>query len=178
MLLQIIVDQRNVINGIKKIYELFGSTGDFSCEVIYRNPDDGRTRFFFFRDPGRPGRFIDAKSVLGQYFFCSTNIIWKDAIKGACDDEDKMSELDLNRLPVQIIPAYQIWEIDAQTLEITKHDVNPPEKREAKPKRIVVVKEKTSVKSDFIKIDNGEKASTYMNKYRYEFKNYCCGDFC
>ncbi len=147
MLLKIIVQKGNIVDGIKEIYEMFGESGDFACEVIYRNPENGHTRFFFFRDPGRPGRFVDARKQLGQYFFFSENSIWKDAIKRSCEENEKIKKLDLNNLPIEIIPSFEIWEIDAQTMEIIKHKLESPLKREVKPKKQKSKSKFTSISS-------------------------------
>lgn len=142
MLLAIIVKEKNVINGIKKIYENFGVSGDFACEVIYRDPDNGHTRFFFFRDPGRPGRFIDASKELGQIFFCSTTPIWNDAVSKAEKEYPHIARYHLKDINVKIIPSFQIWEVDAQTMEITKHDIEQPVRRKKK-----IEKNKTTKKN-------------------------------
>lgn len=135
LLLAMIVQERNIIGGIKKIYEEFGVSGDFACEVIYRNPENGHTRLFFFRDPGRPGRFIDARKELGQVFFCSTTPIWNDAVRKAEKEYPALAEYHLKDLTVHIIPSFQIWEVDAQTLKITKHEIEHSVRREKKPSK-------------------------------------------
>lgn len=167
MLLRIIIKENNIINGIKKIFELFGSTGDFSCEIIYRNSSDGHTRFFFFRDSGRPCRFIDATQQLGQYFFCSVSPIWRDAIKKSEQDCKKIQQLNLGSLPISILPSYQIWEIDCQTMEINIIELDRPKREEVK-------KEEHSTRSNWVKekSPNG-KHSIYINKYETtSYSNY------
>lgn len=123
ILLHTIAKQKNIIGGIKKIFEVFGEGGDFACEVIYRNPKTGVAKFFFFREPGRPGYFIDCREQLGQYFFCSDDDIWKDAIQKA----GLMAELK-DVKPVEI-PSYEIWAIDSQTMEIQKTKIEGITKR-------------------------------------------------
>lgn len=132
MLLRIIVDKRNIIQGIKEVYNLFGSSGDFACMLIYRNPVSGKSRFFFFRDSGRPGRFVDASKELGQYFMFSVAPIWRDALAEAEKSCPSIKNLELDKLTVKIIPSFSIWEIDVDTLEIKKHNITTP-KRETKP---------------------------------------------
>lgn len=123
ILLHTIAKQSNVITGIKRVFEIFGEGGDFACEVIYRNPKTGAAKFYIFREPGRPAYFIDARKELGQYFFCSDDDIWKDAIQKA----GLTTELkDLK--PVQV-PTYEIWAIDSATLEIQKTKVEGVTKR-------------------------------------------------
>lgn len=171
LLLKIIIRENNIIDGIHQIYEKFGSTGSFACEVIYRNPNDGNTRFFFFRDRGRPGRFIDARKSLGQYFFCSVSPIWKDAVKSAEKSMPEIKELKLNDLPIQIIPSYEIWEIDAQTLKINKIFLDIPKQEEVKEE-----KSSSDKKSKWIKTKslNG-RTNYYVEKYEkpnsYFYKN-------
>jgi hypothetical protein len=123
ILLHTIAKQSNVITGIKKVFEIFGEGGDFACEVIYRNPKTGNATFYIFREPGRPAYFIDASKELGQYFFCSDDDIWKDAVqKSGLTNELK----DLK--PVQV-PTYEIWKIDSTTLEIQKTKIEGVNKR-------------------------------------------------
>jgi len=167
MLLKIIVEKRNIIEGIKEIYNLFGDSGDFACEVVYRNPDNGHTRFFFFRDPGRPGRFVDARKKLGQYFFFSENSIWKDAIKRAIEEDPEIKDLNLDDLPVDIIPSFEIWEVDAQTMEIIKHKIDSPVRREVKPKKENQKTTKvTTTTSSWVKEKKGNGVTIHVPKYK------------
>ncbi len=126
ILLHMILQKNNILLGIKDIYTQLGATGDFACLLIYRNPDTNTTKLYFFRDPGRPGRFIDARDILGQVFFCSTTDIWRDAIYEH-PDYDK-----LRHLRIDIIPAYQIWEVDAETLNIRRHNIIQPSRPKSK----------------------------------------------
>jgi len=162
LLLAMIVRERNIIGGIKKIYEEFGVSGDFACEVIYRNPDNGQTRFFFFRDSGRPGRFIDASKALGQMFLCSTTPIWNDAVRKAEREYPPLAKYRLRDLPVEIIPSFQIWEVDAQTLEVTKHKIEHPKRREKKPTK--EEKKKTSTAYERWEKKKRRNATTYVRK--------------
>lgn len=146
LLLRIILKRNNIMLGIREIYEKLGSTGDFACLMIYRNSDTNTTKLYFFRDPGRPGRFIDARNVLGQMFFCSTTDIWRDSIINHPQYEQ------LKQLRVDIIPAFQIWAIDAETLKIQKTRIPIPTYRDLKPNNT------NNVIQDWIKVedDNGE----------------------
>lgn len=125
ILLHTISKQKNVLEGIKEVFKLFGEGGDFACEVIYRNPKTGIAKFFIFREPGRPAYFIDCREQLGQYFFCSDDDIWKDAVQ-----KSGMIELLKGIKPV-MIPTYEIWAIDSSTLEIKKTTVENIVKRTA-----------------------------------------------
>jgi hypothetical protein len=129
LILKIILGPKNIIEGIKKVYELFGSTGNFACQLIYRNPDSNSTTYYFFRDPGRPGKFINAKNTLNQLFFTSTTKIWKNVIK---DIKNK----ELSEISSESVPPYEIWKISAETLEIEKISV-PRVNRERKIWRTV-----------------------------------------
>jgi hypothetical protein len=122
-----IIQKNNILMGIRDIYNQLGSTGDFACLLVYRDPNTNTTKLYFFRDPGRPGRFIDATDVLGQYFFCSTADIWKDAIADHPDYEK------LKKLKISIIPSYQIIVCDTETLHIQKYNVMQPARRAVKP---------------------------------------------
>lgn len=121
LLLLFVLYQNNIIKGIKEIFKTFGYNGDFACFVIYRNPKGG-TKFYCFRDPSRPARFIDARAVTGQYYFCSNSVIWRKAIESHPQYED------LKSLPVEIIPAYEIWSINCDSMKIEKIDI-PNKKR-------------------------------------------------
>ncbi len=127
VLLKIILSQSNICQGIQKVYELFGSTGDFTVELLYRNPRTGAITFYLFRDPGRPARFINALDILGQYYFCSTTAIWNDAIKTA------NLQQQFENVKVEKIKPYVIWKIDAQTMEIHQIAIDVP-KRKKLPK--------------------------------------------
>ncbi len=131
LILKIIAKTGNVVEGIKRVFAMFGSTGDFTCEVAYRNPKTNKTRLFFFRDAGRPGRFIDATKELGQVFFFSQNDIWKDAIAAAGLDEL------LGKLKIKMVPAYQIWVIEPNEdsgVKITKIKVATPVRKKIRQK--------------------------------------------
>lgn len=114
IILSIISRENNILQGIHKVYNLLGPKGDFACEVIYRNPKNGKSKFFFFRETGRPGYFIDCTKKLGQYFFCSTEQIWNDAVKTS-----NLEEI-LDECTPEEIPPYEIWEIDTASLNIKK----------------------------------------------------------
>lgn len=114
LLLRIIIKENNIIKGINKIYELFGKTGDFACEVLYRNPDTNTSNFYFFRDTSRPGRFIDLTEQLGQFFFTSTAEIWNETIT-------ELGLKNIETVPVVKIPSFEIWLVETETNSITKY---------------------------------------------------------
>lgn len=126
LLLRIIVKENNIIKGIHKVYELLGSTGDFACQLIYRNPDTNTSNFYFFRDTSRPGRFIDLSEQLGQYFFTSTTEIWDETIK-------ELGLKQFESVEVQKIPPFSIIMVETENLNITKYDL-PRSKRTIKSK--------------------------------------------
>lgn len=124
ILLQVIAKKNNILSGIKEIYSLFGEGGDFACIAIYRNPNNGRTRVFVFREPGRTLVFADCREQLGQYFFISTAEIWEKAVL-----ESKLHFL-LKDVKVEEVPSYEIWEINAHdNLEIKKTKIEDVTKR-------------------------------------------------
>ena len=120
IILRIIAKEKNPLKGIKKVYELLGSGGDFACELIHINKKTGKTMFYFFRDSGRPGVMIDARKTLGQLIFCSEENIWKDAVY-----KSGMSR-EVRQLPVHEIPEYKILAIDADSLEVEETEVEKP----------------------------------------------------
>ncbi|MFW5794334.1 MAG: class II glutamine amidotransferase [Bacillota bacterium] len=166
LILRMIVKENNIIKGINKVFDCFKKSGDFACMLTYRNPIDGKSRFLFFRDSGRPGRFIDAYDSLGQYFFCSTSQIWKDSVKKAEKLNDKIKKMKLLDLKIENIPSFEIWEIDAQTLDMKIHYIKKPYERKVKPKKPKLLK-LPSVK-DEVKIN-------YRTVQKYKFYNYSYG---
>lgn len=164
MLLKILVKEGNIIRGIKKIFELFGSSGDFACEAIFRDPETGKTRFFFWRETGRPGRFIDATKETGQYFFCSTTEIWNDAIKAACKQDKRIANLGLDKLKVEKIDPFEIWEVDCQTKEIVIHSLPKPKARKRKKKKPGAQGIVLDYSSDTVKpVDGGTSVTKYTS---------------
>jgi glucosamine--fructose-6-phosphate aminotransferase (isomerizing) len=121
LLLRIIVKENNIIKGIYKIYELLGTTGDFACELIYRNQDTNTSNFYFFRDTSRPGRFIDLSEQLGQYFFTSTTEIWNETIQ-------ELGLKEFETVEVQKIPPFEILVIETENLNITAHQLQRPKR--------------------------------------------------
>lgn len=119
ILLRMIVKENNILNGIQKVYDVFGKTGDFACELIYRNPDTKTSNLYFFRDTSRPGRFIDLNDQLGQCFFVSTTKIWNETIK-------ELGLKDLEDVPVEKIPSFEIWVVETETNQITKYEIKRP----------------------------------------------------
>lgn len=123
LILRIILREKDIRRGIRKVYELLAPGGDFACELIHKNPSTGRVTFYFFRDPGRPGVFIDARDAIGQFVVCSEEAIWRDAVnKGGFGKK-------ITKLKTSQIPPYQVLEIDAETLETKTFEVEPPAKR-------------------------------------------------
>lgn len=147
LILKIIAKTGNVLEGIKNVFKMFGSTGDFACEVIYRNPKTNKSRMFFFRDCGRPGRFIDATKELGQVFFISQNDIWKDAIV-----EAGLEDL-LSHLKIKIIPPYQIWICQTINGEVQIEKV-----KMRRPKRVKVPSKAITFGGDPAHMDSIDRA--------------------
>jgi len=123
ILLHTIILEKNIVAGIREIYKTYGPGGDFAVMIAYRNPKNAKTKFFTFREPGRPTVYYDCTEQLGQYVFCSTEAIWKAAVA-----EAKLHDLLKDVKPVDV-PNYEIWEIDAETMEINKHEVEKVSKR-------------------------------------------------
>jgi len=120
LILRIISKEKDPLRGIKKVYELLGSGGDFACELIHLNPKTGKTMFYFFRDNGRPGKMIDARDTFGQLIFCSEKDIWNDAVlKSGMPRE-------VRQLSVRNIPDYQILAVDADSLKVKEIKVEKP----------------------------------------------------
>lgn len=120
IIIRIIEEKETVLEGIKYAYELLGSGGDFACEVIEFDPETNKTKFYFFRDDGRPGKMIDARESLGQIFFCSEEEIWKCAV------HKSGMPRTVRQLKVEDVEEYKILIIDADTLEIEEVKVDKP----------------------------------------------------
>ena len=129
LILKIILKANNVISGIQEVFKLFGKSGDFACEVIYRNPVTKKPTFYFFKDSGRPGKVINLKHGLGQYFFCSTSGIWAKAYSMLSDEH----KAQLPYVTAKNVPSFQIWKISAETLKIKRTQLEVPSKRKTKP---------------------------------------------
>jgi len=121
LILRMICREKDIVRGIKKVFKILGTGGDFACELIHRKAD-GSATFYFFRDDGRPGRLIDAREELGQFIFCSERAIWNDAVL-----KSGMSRT-IRQLPVVDIDPYAILVIDADTLESKIIKVDKPVK--------------------------------------------------
>ena len=121
LVLRIICREKDIVRGIKKVFKILGTGGDFACELIHRK-EDGSAKFYFFRDDGRPGKLIDARKELGQYIFCSESDIWKDSVL-----KSGMSR-EIRQLPVVDIDPYTIVEVDAETLKSKLIKVDKPVK--------------------------------------------------
>lgn len=122
LIIRIIEQEPDIISGIKKVFKLLGPGGDFACEILSYDPITKKSKFYFFREDGRPGKMIDARESMGQIFFCSEEIIWKTAVNHSALPKS------VKKLKVQNINVCQIIEIDTDTLEITTHQVPKPVK--------------------------------------------------
>lgn len=111
LILRIIAGEKDIIRGIKRVFELLGPGGDFACEVLHTNPKNGETTLYFFRETGRPGVFVDAREKTGQYFFVSEEAIWKDAVKHVGLTKE------LGKCKTVTVPPYQIWKIRASEMD-------------------------------------------------------------
>jgi len=149
LILRIIAKEKDPLHGIKKVFKLLGSGGDFACELIHFNPKTKKTTFYFFRDNGRPGKIIDARESLGQIMFCSETEIWKEAVLKAGMPRN------IRQLEVCDIPDYKIISIDASTLKIKEYDVEKP------------VYKTTHHRS-------WKKTSHHINGYNYDDEYYIC----
>jgi hypothetical protein len=130
MILKMVLKANNITTGIKNVFEIFGKSGDFACELIYRNPETLKTTFYFFRDSGRPGKVIDLKDQLGQYFFCSTSGIWRRAYEMLTEEQ----KAELKYILPKTIPSFRIWKVSVDSLKIEKMHLDEPSKRKTKPK--------------------------------------------
>ena len=114
ILLHLIDKARHPIEGIQQIYREV-AYGSFSCMVSHQQND--QITIYAFREQGRPLEYVDLREELGQLFFCSTAQIWKKAITKA-----GMSK-QIQKAEINKIPADEIWEINAKTLEIIQTQV-------------------------------------------------------
>ncbi len=120
IILRIITREKDILRGIKKVFEILGPGGDFACQVLHRNPNSNKVTYYFFRDSGRPGKLIDARKTTGQIYICSEEEIWQRTLAKA-----HLSN-GIHRSKVQNIQPYKILAIDAETLQIKEYSVPIP----------------------------------------------------
>lgn len=112
LLLRMLQRSDDLLRSVAWIFKALGAGGDFVCAGVRSHRKDARTDFFLFRDSGRPARFVDLREELGQYFFCSTTEIWREAIEAV-----GMTRR-LGGVKVQAVGAFQLWRVCAETMEL------------------------------------------------------------
>ncbi len=112
IILRLIESETDIILGIKKVFKTCKS-GSFACFVASIEKNE-KSYYYLFRNQGSPISFIDLKNKLGQYFFCSTQNLWNN-IKNYDNTEFIENTNAIN------IPAFEIWKIDSNNLNIEKH---------------------------------------------------------
>lgn len=101
------------------IKELLKSTDNYYAGMACLAIDRSNTKPFFyaFRNSSYPLYFADLINELGQYFFFSSEEIWKKALLRSGLYER------FKHIKVIPVPDYEIWKIDPDTLCIDKHKV-------------------------------------------------------
>ena len=113
ILLKLVETIESTDEGVERIFkEMKHSMASMACLMVDLRKGH---HFYAFRNSMNPICFIDLSQELGQYFFCSTEFIWKRAL-------NKLNLDHLSKIPVQSVPAYEVWKID-ENLKIEKFDM-------------------------------------------------------
>lgn len=113
IILRLIESCENPVDGIKKLFAE-ADYGSFACTALILDKTEQRYFFYVFRNTS-PAYMIDLKKELGQFFFCSCDQIWRNALKNT-----RLSGIKADLIR---IPSDEIWKIDPQSLEIETFNV-------------------------------------------------------
>jgi len=119
VLLRVIETEKDVTEGIKKVFRVVTS-GSMACMVAQYDSNNQVAHFYAFRNDSNPLVFMDLREQLGQFFLASTKDIAEKAMKNSGMPKE------IRKVEITEIPAYQIWKINAKTLEIEKIEVEKP----------------------------------------------------
>ena len=119
VLLRVIETEKDVVDGIKKVFRVVTS-GSMACMVAQYDSNNQVAHFYAFRNDSNPLVFMDLREELGQFFFASTKDIAEKAMKNSGMPKE------IRKVDITEVPAYQIWKINAKTLEIEKIEVEKP----------------------------------------------------
>ncbi len=120
VLLRIIETEADVMEGIKKVFRVV-STGSMACMVSKYDSETKKAWLYLFRNDMNPIVMIDLREELGQIFFASTKDIAEKAMKNAGMPKP------IQKAKITEIPAYSIWKIPADTLQIEMTEVKKPD---------------------------------------------------
>ena len=113
VILRAIENSSSPVDGIKTVFE--EAIGQHACLSIAFSEEHNKHMFYAWRS-GNPMVMIDLRQELGQYFFSSTDHIWKSAVT-TCGMQKLLSK------KIEVVNENEIIEIDPDTLTIIKHEV-------------------------------------------------------